>query len=123
MSRGSVPLRLARGERDCHKEALQTAKGWLTLIQEEALKNVYAEERTPSHAPTPSPLDPGTIYHLATTGLQEVAKQEGVIRQPELVEAAKRALAEFDDYGDYEAPVQALRDLLAAIPFEQRAAQ
>lgn len=58
-------------------DPLQTAKSWLTLIQEEALANVRAEEQTPSHAPSPHPLDPGTIYHLATTGLQEVAKQEG----------------------------------------------
>lgn len=103
-------------------DPLQTAKNWLTLIQEEALANVYKEEPTRSHAPSPHPLDPGMIYHLATTGLQEVAKQEGVIWQPELVEVARRALEEFDDHGDYEAPVQALRDLLAAISSKQEAA-
>lgn len=32
-----------------------------------------------------------------------------------LSDEAIRALAAFDDHGDYEAPVQALRDLLAAI--------
>lgn len=104
-------------------DPLQTAKNWLTLIQEEALANVYKEEPTRSHAPFSHPLDPSTIYNLATTGLGEVAKQEGVIWQPELVEVARRALEEFDDYGDYEAPVQALRDLLAAISSKQEAAQ
>lgn len=57
-------------------DALQTAKWWLTVIQEEAIASVYMEERTSSHAPTPSPLDPATIYHLATTGLEQVSKEE-----------------------------------------------
>lgn len=57
-------------------DPLQIAKDWLGLIQGEALAHVYASERTPSHASYPHPLNPETIYHLATTGLEQVSKEK-----------------------------------------------